>query len=305
MEDIDFMKGVLILLMISFHLPSFGDIYPGVKQMVYTFHMPAFLIISGYLMNIGKHWRGFLRTMQWLIIPYLVMESGHVIMAAFLPVREHIDSINGIVFMDKLFLHPMGPYWYLRLLIVCGLTYDGVFRLLHLSTISRFILLGLLFYAYDRVLGICPFVLSMYFWTGVVIRQCRLAYSVVFQPFWLAFVAAVVISLHPAALSFYRIEGVGMVYLACSCIIYLYQWTGIQLRTMMVWLGRRTLLLLLFSPVFTLPCRWFTVLLHVDYTGLMFLSVSLSFCVIGCLSIGWMMDRLKLTRYLIGREAWG
>lgn len=40
--------------MVVFHLAYIGDEYPYVKQVVYTFHMPAFLIISGYLANIRK-----------------------------------------------------------------------------------------------------------------------------------------------------------------------------------------------------------------------------------------------------------
>ena len=53
-EEIDFLKCIFILLMIVFHLRYIGDTYPYVKSLVYTFHMPAFLIISGYLMNVQK-----------------------------------------------------------------------------------------------------------------------------------------------------------------------------------------------------------------------------------------------------------
>lgn len=51
-EEIDFLKCIFILLMIVFHLRYIGDTYPYAKSLVYTFHMPAFLIISGYLMNV-------------------------------------------------------------------------------------------------------------------------------------------------------------------------------------------------------------------------------------------------------------
>lgn len=53
-DELDFLKGVLIILMISFHLVYFSELHPYVKQVVYTFHMPGFLMMSGFLMNVSK-----------------------------------------------------------------------------------------------------------------------------------------------------------------------------------------------------------------------------------------------------------
>ena len=89
--ELDYLKSIFILLMIVFHLVYIGDKYPYAKALVYTFHMPAFLIISGYVMNIAKGIRPFLRTMWWIFIPYAVMETGYVIMSAILPVRESVE----------------------------------------------------------------------------------------------------------------------------------------------------------------------------------------------------------------------
>lgn len=53
-EELDFLKSIFILLMVAFHLLYFADHYPLLKQWVYTFHMPGFLLISGYLMPVNK-----------------------------------------------------------------------------------------------------------------------------------------------------------------------------------------------------------------------------------------------------------
>ena len=53
-EELDFLKALFILLMITFHLAYIGDGYPYLKRFVYTFHMPGFLIISGYLWKVHK-----------------------------------------------------------------------------------------------------------------------------------------------------------------------------------------------------------------------------------------------------------
>ena len=51
-KELDFLKCIFIILMIIFHLVYIGDSYPYAKQVVYTFHMSAFLVISGYLNNV-------------------------------------------------------------------------------------------------------------------------------------------------------------------------------------------------------------------------------------------------------------
>ena len=121
--EIDYLKGILILLVISFHLVWFEQLHPYAKQVVYSFHMPGFLLISGYLMNVGKQPKDFLRTLLWLAIPYIIMESGYIVMASLLPINEHIDHLTPAVFFDRLCLHPLGPYWYLHTLILCGAIY--------------------------------------------------------------------------------------------------------------------------------------------------------------------------------------
>lgn len=122
-KEIDYLKCIFITLMIIFHLVYIGDKYPYAKQIVYTFHMSAFLIISGYLANNRKDARSFLRKFLWIFIPYACMEAAYTVMSHFLPVRESVDAITPAILLDKIFLHPMGPYWYLHTLILCSLIY--------------------------------------------------------------------------------------------------------------------------------------------------------------------------------------
>lgn len=58
-KELDFLKCIFIILMIIFHLVYIGDSYPYAKQVVYTFHMSAFLVISGYLNNVNKKIKAF------------------------------------------------------------------------------------------------------------------------------------------------------------------------------------------------------------------------------------------------------
>ena len=93
-EELDFLKCVFIILMIAFHLIYIGNTYPVAKQLVYTFHMPGFLLVSGYLFNVRKSWSRVGHTLLWILIPYAVMEIGYTVMASLLPIREHIDHLS-------------------------------------------------------------------------------------------------------------------------------------------------------------------------------------------------------------------
>ena len=76
-EALDYLKCLFVLLMVAFHLAYFADGYPLLKQWVYTFHMPGFLLISGYLMRVDKTLHQFSRTLLWFAVPYLILESSY------------------------------------------------------------------------------------------------------------------------------------------------------------------------------------------------------------------------------------
>ena len=156
-KEIDYLKCIFITLMIIFHLVYIGDKYPYAKQIVYTFHMSAFLIISGYLANNRKDARSFLRKFLWIFIPYACMEAAYTVMSHFLPVRESVDAITPTVLLDKIFLHPMGPYWYLHTLILCSLIYYITFRYVRLSVVSRLVVTGVCLFALSHWGGLMNF----------------------------------------------------------------------------------------------------------------------------------------------------
>lgn len=53
-DVIDFQRALLIVMVILVHIVNFGTLYPEVKARIFSFFMPAFLIITGYLVNIRK-----------------------------------------------------------------------------------------------------------------------------------------------------------------------------------------------------------------------------------------------------------
>ena len=66
-QEIDMAKGLLILLMVAYHLGLFNTKYPHACQIIHTFVMPGFLLISGYLFSVNKEPRKFFEGIIWNI----------------------------------------------------------------------------------------------------------------------------------------------------------------------------------------------------------------------------------------------
>ena len=342
--ELDYLKGILILLVISFHLVYFEQLYPYAKQVVYTFHMPGFLLISGYLMNVSKAPKDFMRTLLWLAIPYLFMASGYIYVASLLPINDHIDNLTPLVFLDRLLLQPLGPPWYLHTLLICGSLYyliiNSKFKIQNSKLLLplQLLLIGIAYYAVSYVLGtLLPlygiggsfsFSSSLYFLAGAVLRQSGTNFLTFFRPFkghWgglslLAFALLACFSINPNQGS---LNGALIVYFAISSLLWLYgslppraiaRWQrsdwgeprsteGKEVWRGAVFLGRNSLVLYVFSPIFTVLCKRFVPYLQFDPTGLIFLFVSLVFCVAGSLGIAWLLDFTHTSRFIFGRKA--
>lgn len=301
-DEIDFLRCVLILLMITFHIVFIGDTYGVAKQFVYTFHMPAFLIVSGYLCNTAKTGRQFMRAMLWIFIPYVVMEAGYVAMASVLPIREHIDSLTPMVMIEKLFLHPLGPYWYLHTWVICSLVY---FVAMHLPRMPRWMGMSVAVVV-SVTLGFCGLMSipnALYFMAGAAVRQCGLPFLRAFRPALWAIVPVVIIALFPSQLDRSAPGGIAIVYFMTCFLLSLYRFLGSRLRQPLLLVGRNTLLLLLFSPIFTAISRLYQPhLVGLDHTGMLFCIVTVTLATLGSIAIGRLSDILHLSPLLFGKR---
>ena len=300
-EALDYLKCLFVLLMVAFHLAYFADGYPLLKQWVYTFHMPGFLLISGYLMRVDKTLHQFSRTLLWLAVPYLILESSYITLSAFMPVRDGIEHLTLSTFADKFFLHPLGPYWYLHTLILCGIGYFIVWKGRNYSTISRLILLGF-YVAGLSFVQLVAWDVSLYFFLGVVIRQSKLSFLQVFHPSWLAFIALLWLGCYPETFHKGSLGGLITVYLVISAALAVFPHLLPSIKRAALFLGRNSLALFLFSPIFTMVCKIFILYLAFDSSRLLFLALSLPLCVLGALSVCRVLDALHLSPWVLGRE---
>ena len=302
-KELDYLKSILILLMVAFHLVYIGDKYPYIKQIVYTFHMPAFLIISGYLTNVQKDIKSFMRKLLWIFIPYLCLETGYVLMSHILPVRENVPEISSSILLHKIFIKPLGPYWYLHTLIICSLLYYLTFRYTRMKSISQVILLGLGLFAVSYWGGIIVLANAIYFLAGVIIKQSKLPFIRIFQPSLLALVPMILLCCFPDNLNRGILAGITITYLAIIISLYAHSYLSKGIRQCSYFIGRNTLVIFLFSPLFTILCKMFLPFLFFEPTGILFMIISVAITVSGCIVIAWSMDKLHFSRFFFGQDA--
>lgn len=304
-DELDFLKCVFIVLMVAFHLIYIGDRYPYAKQLVYTFHIPAFLLISGYLVNLAKPVRAFLRTWWWILVPYTVMESGYVVMSVVLPVRDGIDTLDGPTFFNKLILHPLGPYWYLHTLMVGSLCAYGVKWAGRYSCLSdtyrQLLLLSAVFALVSVVFHLAAPSSLFYYGGGIALRWSGLRFTGFFRGSWWSLPVLALLAGCPAHLDRFTLAGVAITYLAISVGLALFRSLPPRISRYGLLIGRNTFVIFVFSPIFTLLSRGMVPWFRFEPTGMLFLAVALCFVLTGCLGMAGWMDKCHISRYFWGK----
>ena len=271
-SEIDYLRCVLILLMVAFHLVYIGDSYPYAKQVVYTFHMPGFLLISGYLANPRKPWGALGRKLWWVF-----------------------------VLLEKVFLHPLGPYWYLHTWMLCLLLQAVVWHGLRAGLFTRLMVFGLALWGLD-VCGLLSFPTAMYFLVGWAVAASGFRFAEVFRPSWVAGLPLVLLCLFPANLDRGCLGGVAITFFCLCFLLGICRWLPRRVERAACFIGRNTLPILLFSPVFTFVSKLYLPYFRFEPTGIVFLVVSVALGVAGSIGLAWAMDRLRVSPWFFGKE---
>ena len=301
-QQLDFLKCVCIVLMVMFHLVFIGDKFPYAKSVVYTFHMPVFLLLSGFLVHTQRPARQFFRSQWWIFVPYLIMELPYVVLSGFLGVRGADAELSVPLLLYRVFADPLGPYWYLHTLLICNITLWGVQWLFQ----RQGWLLRLFVYAVVLVLLVYGTGLVaqnvLYYFLGVVIAQAGVGFFSIFHPSFLSLLLGVLLCCFPGNLHYATPGGMLITYFAINFMLWVYNHCTTKILVPILYIGRNTLVVLLFSPIFTMLVKPLVPVLSFDPTGLIFLTVATSFSVLGSFAVAWVMDRLRLSRWFCGRR---
>ena len=304
--QLDYLKGFFIFLMVLFHLSLIENHYPVLRAAVYTFHMSAFLVISGYLANIEKDGRTFGRGLLRLVIPYVVFESFYILMLFFLGKTMHttnsIDSLTMLSFLDRIAEHPIGPYWYIHTLFICIFIYYLVYKVFKMSNISGFLLTGLLLYGLSLVIEGLNWANVIYFLIGVFIFRSGKSFMEMIPPSFLALLPLCI--LFSSKDNYYNgsLAGIAITWLVISFMLFVYACCPDRLKGLLCYLGRNSLAIVVFSPLFTVLTKIVAPYFSFDPTDVCFALFALSFVVACSLASAWLCDKLHISSILFFKE---
>jgi fucose 4-O-acetylase-like acetyltransferase len=259
--EIDFTKGILVVLMIMFHIRYVGifeSYYEVAKTLVYRFHMPGNLVLSGFLVNCNKPGKEFIfSNLRKIVIPYLIFEFLYVtalylVQKIGFETTNHAGSLNIIRTLKYLFIGPIGPYWYLHTLVLCNFLYfisKCIFKDNCINTIILFSMLLFIFSCFtDLFIGN-----YIYYIIGVVLKNYNNMYSLAIKKSWFSIIPVMVIAcITLPLLDRFSVYGIIITYMMLSFCLVL---SGkLKCNKLFAYFGQNSYSFVLFSPLFTVIC---------------------------------------------------
>ena len=315
--DIDWIRAILIILMILIHIVSFGNAYPQLKAGILSFMMPTFLIITGYLVNIGKNPKEMGRYLMCLALPYVIMVTGFSVLSYFMPVRDGITELSLSQICEKIFVTSIGPYWFIQTMISCGILYYVSFKgatwgklrqgETTMSTTTSLFIFATLLLLLSKTPALSPSAATYYF-IGVVLRQCHIGFDRIFRPS----PAALLLWLLLLGMEEWYDWGTLAIVFSCWCCISSLMWIHSLIKRLqdnasvrktedtLLYIGRNTLPIYLFHPIFTMAAKFYHPLVSWDRSEIIFALVTIFIAIAGSIGIAKMMEKTHLA-YLFGK----
>jgi len=145
--DFDRLKGLAILLVVVGHLvarqgPNADNIYSDIKLTIYSFHMPVFMFVCGFILAYTRKpidsisdYAIYIRKKTYRLMPaYLlfafVIFFGKLIFSQFM----HVDNpVDGVSDMYRIFVDPINSYssylWFIYTLFIYYLIFPLLYRI--------------------------------------------------------------------------------------------------------------------------------------------------------------------------------
>lgn len=315
--DIDWIRAILIILMILIHIVSFGNAYPQLKAGILSFMMPTFLIITGYLVNIEKSSKEMGRYLMCLALPYVIMVTGFSVLSYFMPVRDGITELSLSQICEKIFVTSIGPYWFIQTMIICGILYYVSFKgaiwgtlrqgKTTMSTTTSLFIFATLLLLQSKTPALSPSAATYYF-IGAVLRQCHIGFDRIFRPSPVALLLWLLL----LGMEEWYDWGTLAIVFSCWCCISSLMWIHSLINHLqdnacvrktedtLLYMGRNTLPIYLFHPIFTMAAKFYHPLFNWDRSEICFALVTIFIAIAGSIGIAKMMEKTRLA-YLFGK----
>lgn len=299
--ELDFLKGVMIILMVLFHLSYLKTEWPYLNDVVYTFHMSTFLIISGFLASGGG------KSLPRILVPYVLFEIIYSVMICVfgkaLNATNSVDTINFQSIIYRVVFAPAGVYWYFHTLLICIASHYLCRNIFKLEGIVELIVLGVILYT------LCSFVFTqvkmsnvMYFLIGILLQFYNRRFTELIPGSLASIIPFVLFAIVVEDFDRGALSGLAMTMLMISFLIATCGKANSFMKNRLIWLGKNSIVVFVFSPIFTVVTKPLVKILSFDPTHIIFAIMSTSFVILCCITCGFICDKLKLSQYIFLRK---
>lgn len=308
----DSIKGIMIILVVFGHIiyqGSYQELFQSIRDIIYIFHMPIFLMLSGFYFK-------FRLTIDWLenlttrlVYPYLISFSFYLLTLYIVGQWGGIETSNNISDFQSAFkailISPFSSYWYLHSLIAFSLLFFvSNFLCSRLDRMHLILPLSLVIYS------IFHFILwninvkffywvASYIWLGYVFGGFLNNYRFRNDNYSPMIVLVFLLIIN----SMNIISGFDLYRTAISLTLYfsLYMIFKYFHCGFLSFIGRNSLLIFLFHVYFLNVSKFFSgIIINLDFSGLLYVVFSLALSIFGSIIVGWIFDKLKISKYVLG-----
>lgn len=171
-----------MMIVILCHIVAFGEKYPTAQNAMVIVDMPAFLMITGYLVNVKKSWSDFSIYLVRIIIPYSIMVTGYGVLSVYLPIRYGIPDCHLSTLLHVLLVKPIGPYWFFHTMIICSFLYYISFKSKRMNAFASFMLFAALLILCSQYAHLMSMRYALCFYLGAGVRLFCRHYTSFFKP---------------------------------------------------------------------------------------------------------------------------
>lgn len=290
-------------MVIMIHTVNFSTLYPDVKNFINFFFMQAFLFITGYLVNIRKTYKEFASYIMKILVPYVIMVTGFAFVSTLLPVRDGIDEFTMPVILNTVFVTSIGPYWFLHTMVVCGVIYYLTFNLAgKWGMTGKLILFATLLLLVSQYTPLLSPTNAAFYFGGVCLHLSEKRLDDIVKPSLWSILPFIAIASFPD----YRNWGfLAIAVLALSFLSFvpkLVQYiSNRKVLGVIGFIGRNTLPVYLFHPIFTMGSKFALPLFDFDKSGMVHVVLTIAIGIIGSIAIAAVLDKCHLS-YIFARK---
>lgn len=268
-NNIDYQRSVLICMVVMIHIVNFSTLYPEVKNFINFFFMQAFLLITGYLVNIQKTYKEFTIYIAKIVVPYIIMVVSYAFMSTLLPERDGIDEFTISTILNTVFVTSIGPYWFLYTMAICGALYYLSFNLIgKLGVVEKLCMFATLLMLISQYTPLLNATNAAFYFCGVCLRLSGRHLDEIIKPSLWSILPFFTIACYSDYKNWQFLAVAVLALSFLSFIPKLIQNIGNKnvLRTI-GFVGRNTLPIYLFHPIFTMGAKYVLPFFSFDKSG--------------------------------------